>query len=161
MIYQNFEYNFYRGAIMVEFNRLDYKISDNKKSKNEILDKFKNEKFFVKGFLDSFSKISILWVINRGKINGYELMNEINDMFSIYIENDIIKPMTPSKTYPILHKIENKGIIEGFWESQGKRKSKYYNITPKGEKLLKKLKNITKENNNPIFQELRKDMILK
>jgi DNA-binding PadR family transcriptional regulator len=39
--------------------------------------------------------------------------------------------------YPVLHKLEKKGLIESFWKaSYTGRKRKYYRITNKGKKEL-------------------------
>ena len=39
--------------------------------------------------------------------------------------------------YPALHRLENQGLIAGFWgTSESNRKAKYYRITPAGRKHL-------------------------
>ena len=40
--------------------------------------------------------------------------------------------------YPILHTLENEGLIEAYWDcGEGKRKRKYYRITENGKNALK------------------------
>ena len=41
--------------------------------------------------------------------------------------------------YPALHRLEDKGLIAGFWgTSEANRKAKYYRLTPAGRKHLEK-----------------------
>lgn len=39
--------------------------------------------------------------------------------------------------YPVLYRLESKGLIAGQWiESPGQRRRRYYKLTPKGRKML-------------------------
>jgi DNA-binding PadR family transcriptional regulator len=45
--------------------------------------------------------------------------------------------MTAALLYPALHQLELDGLLKSDWQDgQGKRKRKYYSITPKGKKAL-------------------------
>jgi DNA-binding PadR family transcriptional regulator len=87
----------------------------------------KYEKKLIKGLMRSFSNILILWLISKKRMHGYEIMTELNN--SNPYEN---KMPSASKIYPVLHDLENNGLIKGSWEHQGKRKVKHYVITDEG-----------------------------
>jgi PadR family transcriptional regulator PadR len=45
--------------------------------------------------------------------------------------------MTAALLYPALHQLELDGLLKSDWQDgQGKRRRKYYSITPKGKKAL-------------------------
>ncbi len=73
----------------------------------------------------------ILTVLNQKKMYGYEIMRELERRSEGYFT------MTAALLYPALHQLELDGLLESEWqEGQGKRKRKYYSITPKGKKAL-------------------------
>lgn len=113
----------------------------------------KYEKKLVKGLMRGFSNILILWLINKRKMHGYEIMTELNN--SNPYEN---KMPSASKIYPVLHDLENNGLIEGSWGNQGKRKVKYYVITEKGEEFIlsfKKLAEHVKKDHSNLWTEFQ------
>jgi DNA-binding PadR family transcriptional regulator len=68
----------------------------------------------------------------------------------------------PSKIYPILHDLEEAGLIEGTWGSQGKRKIKYYEITDEGIQTLNRIKNVFScHRKTKILEEFWRDMFSK
>jgi DNA-binding PadR family transcriptional regulator len=111
----------------------------------------------VKGFMRGFGKIIILWLINKKRQHGYEIMTQIHE--SAPISN---KMPSASMIYPVLHGMENKGLIKGTWEHHGKRKVKYYEITPEGKASLDRIRKIaTRSQNhgkNNLYREFMKDM---
>ncbi len=73
----------------------------------------------------------ILSVLNQKKMYGYEIMRELERRSEGYFT------MTAALLYPALHQMEMDGLLDSEWqEGQGKRKRKYYSITPKGRKAL-------------------------
>lgn len=113
----------------------------------------KYEKKLIKGLMRSFSNILILWLINKKRMHGYEIMTELNN--SNPYEN---KMPSASKIYPVLHDLENNGLIEGSWEHQGKRKVKYYVITDNGKKFIltfKKLAEHAKKDHVNLWTEFQ------
>ncbi|MDR3063557.1 MAG: PadR family transcriptional regulator [Methanobrevibacter sp.] len=100
----------------------------------------------------------MIWTISKGKIHGYGLMNKLNESFSEEIEEGIIKKFTPSKIYPLLHKMEKKGLIVGEWENDNNKNVKFYELTEKGEQLFDTIKNNFKKiNENPNLKEFFED----
>jgi len=73
----------------------------------------------------------ILSVLDKDKMYGYQIMRELEQRSEGYFT------MTAALLYPALHQMELDGLLKSEWqEGQGKRKRKYYSITPKGRKAL-------------------------
>lgn len=73
----------------------------------------------------------ILSILSDGKMYGYEIMRELERRSEGYFT------MTAALLYPALHQLEIDGFVESEWqEGQGKRRRKYYTITPEGRKML-------------------------
>ena len=73
----------------------------------------------------------ILSVLSSEKMYGYQIMRELERRSEGYFS------MTAALLYPALHQLEVDGLLKSDWqEGQGKRKRKYYSITPKGRKAL-------------------------
>ncbi len=101
------------------------------------------ERKLIKGLMKGFSNILILWLINKKRMHGYEIMTELNN--SNPYEN---KMPSTSKIYPVLHDLEKNGLIEGSWEHQGKRKVKYYVITEEGKNFILRFKRLAEHAKN-------------
>jgi len=101
------------------------------------------ERKLIKGLMKGFSNILILWLINKKRMHGYEIMTELNN--SNPYEN---KMPSTSKIYPVLHDLEKNGLIEGSWEHQGKRKVKYYVITEEGKNFILSFKRLAEHAKN-------------
>ncbi len=73
----------------------------------------------------------ILNVLAVEKMYGYQIMRELERRSQGYFS------MTAALLYPALHQLEMDGLLKSEWQAgQGKRKRKYYAITPKGRKAL-------------------------
>src|SRR5512147_3101069 len=73
----------------------------------------------------------ILNVLAHERMYGYQIMRELEHRSEGYFT------MTAALLYPALHQLELDGLLKSEWqEGQGKRKRKYYSITPKGRKAL-------------------------
>ena len=73
----------------------------------------------------------ILNVLSDKRMYGYQIMRELERRSEGYFS------MTAALLYPALHQLEIDGLLKSEWEAgQGKRKRKYYAITPKGRKAL-------------------------
>jgi DNA-binding PadR family transcriptional regulator len=119
----------------------------------------KYDRKLLKGMMKApFFKIMILWLINKGRVHGYEIMNQLQ---SDSLDGNKLKSANPSKIYPILHDLEKNGLIGGTWEYQGKRKIKYYEITNEGKDTLYRIKNIYPRHVNKLLEEFIKDMFFK
>jgi PadR family transcriptional regulator len=73
----------------------------------------------------------LLSVLAADKMYGYQIMRELEQRSEGYFT------MTAALLYPALHQLEADGLVKSEWqEGQGKRRRKYYAITPKGRKAL-------------------------
>ena len=97
----------------------------------------KYERKLIKGLMKGFSNIMILWLINKKRMHGYEIMTALNN--SNPYEN---KMPSTSKIYPVLHDLEENGLIKGSWEYQGKRRVRYYVITDEGKIFILSFKKL-------------------
>ncbi|HMB92409.1 MAG TPA: PadR family transcriptional regulator [Rhodothermales bacterium] len=73
----------------------------------------------------------ILSVLAEGESYGYAIIQRVKMITGGRIE------WTTSTLYPVLHSLENKGLLESRWQTsaEGPRR-KYYQLTAKGEKAL-------------------------
>lgn len=108
--------------------------------------------------MKGFGKTLILWLISKERIHGYELMNKLNE-----VNPSVGKKVQggPGKIYPILHDLENAGMIHGTWEAHGKRKVKYYEITQEGVETLNRIKKVFRCHRTPLLEEFWRDMFKK
>ena len=73
----------------------------------------------------------ILNVLAAEKMYGYQIMRELE------LRSEGYFTMTAALLYPALHQLEADGLAKSEWQyGQGKRRRKYYTITPKGRKAL-------------------------
>jgi len=73
----------------------------------------------------------ILSVLRRKESYGYEIINQVKQLSNNQINYG------EGTLYPVLHKLEKKGLIESLWKiADTGRKRKYYKLTDKGKKAL-------------------------
>lgn len=74
----------------------------------------------------------ILGILGRGESYGYEIIQEVKLLSQEQVN------WTDGMLYPILHKMEKKGLIKSHWKSgENGRRRKYYRITPAGKMAQK------------------------
>ncbi|HEX3800005.1 MAG TPA: PadR family transcriptional regulator [Verrucomicrobiae bacterium] len=75
----------------------------------------------------------VLALLAKGESYGYAIIQEIKSLSDGEIE------WTDGMLYPVLHRMEDKGLIKARWaESETGRKRKYYSIKQDGKKALQK-----------------------
>ena len=75
----------------------------------------------------------VLSLLSKGESYGYAIIQEIKT------RSDDKLQWTDGMLYPVLHRMENKGLIKSRWDaSETGRKRKYYSIKEDGKKALKK-----------------------
>ncbi|WP_149275092.1 PadR family transcriptional regulator [Pareuzebyella sediminis] len=73
----------------------------------------------------------ILSILSQKESYGYEIIQSVKEISSGRIEYG------DGTLYPVLHKLEKKGLIESYWKvGETGRKRKYYKISKKGKKEL-------------------------
>ncbi|EKQ53922.1 MAG: putative transcriptional regulator [Methanobacterium sp. Maddingley MBC34] len=118
------------------------------------LDQF--EKKLVRGVMRGSGPIIMLWLISKKGQHGYEIMTQLHESSPF---RDKIKMPSASIIYPKLHQLEKKGLIKGTWETHGKRKVKYYEITPEGVKTLEKVRSFFKARENHLYEDFLEDVM--
>jgi DNA-binding PadR family transcriptional regulator len=80
----------------------------------------------------SCNEILILSTLASGPHHGYQLALELEQ------KSGGVFRFKHGTLYPILHKLENNGLIRGYWlEEESKRKRKSYQLTATGKHRLR------------------------
>jgi len=75
----------------------------------------------------------ILSLLSKGESYGYALIQDVKQLSSDRIQ------WTDGMLYPVLHRMEDEGLIESRWGlSENGRKRKYYSIKKDGRRVLDK-----------------------
>ncbi len=90
------------------------------------------ERELIKTTVTSLSRGIILWLVNQKPMSGYEVVKEL--------ERSTGQHLTSGLIYPLLYELEKDGFIVGEWTQKGRRRTKYYSITPNGTELLNRLR---------------------
>ena len=73
----------------------------------------------------------VLAIIAAGDTYGYAILKRVSELSSGELQ------WTDGMLYPVLHRLERQGHIEGTWgTAESGRKRKYYRITPQGRSQL-------------------------
>jgi len=78
----------------------------------------------VKSNLD----LIVLRLLKEKQRWGYEISVEIRDRLNVYLSAGTL--------YPLLHSLEDVGLIEAIWESETRRGRRIYRITRRGARFL-------------------------
>ena len=108
----------------------------------------KNEiKKLSKELIGASSAPIILSILTKKESYGYEIIQDIKEISDGKIE------FGEGTLYPVLHKLEKKGLIQSSWKvADSGRKRKYYKVSSEGKKELL----TEKENWNTINQIITK-----
>lgn len=73
----------------------------------------------------------MLSLLVHGEAYGYEILQRIDDLSGGSLK------WTAGTIYPVLHRLETKGLISAQWRpSQAGPRRKYYHLTDKGRRIL-------------------------
>jgi len=73
----------------------------------------------------------VLSILRRQEAYGYEIMERVLEL------SDGQLKWTAGTLYPLMHRLETKGLIKSIWRpSESGPKRKYYRLTKKGEVAL-------------------------
>lgn len=73
----------------------------------------------------------ILSILSKDESYGYQIIKEVKKVSNGQLE------WSEGTLYPVLHKLEKKGLITSTWKtSETNRKRKYYTISKTGKKAL-------------------------
>ncbi len=113
----------------------------------------------IKHFSNGLTRNLILWIISKEKIHGYGIMKKLDEFFD-FDDLDCDIKNTSSKIYPILRKMESKGLIVGEWDiNENNKRVKYYTITEEGLLILDHIGRVMKSiADNPSWLMFYKDI---
>ena len=84
-----------------------------------------------KELLKGSTKMLILEMVKDENMYGYQMIKKLKEK-----SNNVFE-FKEGTLYPILHSLEEKGLISSYWDDTTGKKWKYYAITIKGKKSLK------------------------
>jgi DNA-binding PadR family transcriptional regulator len=93
-----------------------------------------------------FLQVLILVLLEK-KMYGYSMVKNLKKKRYLIEENTL---------YPLLRRLEKKGLIQSQWDVSEKRPRKFYVITKKGREIRRQLLNIWKRQNQ-ILTQVRKE----
>lgn len=103
---------------------------------------------FSKPLIGAALKPLVLSLLADGPKYGFQITYNVK----ILADNQV--GWSNSKLYPLLHRLEQDGLVESFWKpSDSGPDRKYYKLTPAGKKALAAAKNEWNEMNS-IFARL-------
>ena len=89
----------------------------------------------IRSLTPSCNEVLILTALERGAGHGYQLALSLED------ESDGFFEFKHGTLYPILHKLEKDGLIEGSWSDEGLRaRRRHYRVTAKGKRYARDLR---------------------
>jgi PadR family transcriptional regulator, regulatory protein PadR len=86
----------------------------------------KFQRDLLRGSLD----LMVLSVLAGGKKYGYLIQKEVREASSARVE------LPAGTLYPLLHRLENDGLIRSTWDASTGRDRKWYDLTAAGKKRL-------------------------
>lgn len=84
--------------------------------------------------LKGSTNLLVLSVLKNENMYGYQMIKRIKE------ESENVFEFQEGTLYPILHKLEEKGLISSYWDETSGKKRKYYAITEEGKKHLESKK---------------------
>lgn len=105
------------------------------------------EKNLLKTAIRSFTRVLILWLLNRKPMSGYSISKELKRLTGWSFHSGGV--------YPLLYELEENRFIRGKWVKKGRRRIKYYSTTKNGVELLSWVKGLLEM---PV-KEILKDLI--
>ena len=113
----------------------------------------------IKHLTNGINHNLLMWIISKQTIHGYGLMKKLDEFFN-FEDSECEFTINSSKVYPILSKMEKKGLIAGEWKvNENNKRVKYYSITEDGEIVLGHVQtHMNNVLNSPTWLAFFKDM---
>jgi PadR family transcriptional regulator PadR len=97
--------------------------------------------------------LAILAIILDGESYGYDIMKTLGQ------EKYDALQLEPSTTYPLLRRLEKRGILEGRWsDTSGKRRRLYY-ITRNGRRIFRRMVKSWQSLNDQLMLLIKEDVL--
>lgn len=86
-----------------------------------------DQEFDVQGFARDINELLILSSLRGGAKHGYQIALDVET------DSNGLFRFQHGTLYPILHRLEEDGLIQGAWSKEGGRRRKVYALTRQGE----------------------------
>jgi len=86
--------------------------------------------FDVQGFARDIHELIVLSTLRAGPKHGYQIALDVEE------DSNGLFRFRHGTLYPILHRLEEEGLIHGSWSSTGGRRKKVYTLTGAGTRHL-------------------------
>jgi transcriptional regulator len=95
---------------------------------------------FTKEMKKGSADLLVLAVLEEGQRHGYEIAKQIAARSKGAIT------FYAASLYPMLYRLERRGLIEGRWvEKPGQRRRRYYRLTREGQRVLSAQRSLWQE----------------
>lgn len=84
-----------------------------------------------KELLKGSTTLLVLRLLETENMYGYEMIKDLKE------RSEGVFELKEGTLYPILHSLEERGLIDSYWDESTAKKRKYYTITKEGRKYLK------------------------
>ncbi|GMV06772.1 MAG: hypothetical protein AMXMBFR53_30470 [Gemmatimonadota bacterium] len=84
--------------------------------------------FDVQGFARDINELLVLASLRGGAKHGYQIALDVET------DSNGLFRFQHGTLYPILHRLEEEGLIQGSWSKEGGRRRKVYALTQRGER---------------------------
>lgn len=84
-----------------------------------------------KELLKGTTSMLVLRLLETENMYGYEMIKDLKE------RSESVFELKEGTLYPILHSLEENGLIDSYWDESTAKKRKYYTITKEGRKHLK------------------------
>jgi PadR family transcriptional regulator PadR len=88
------------------------------------------EQFDIQGFARDINQLLVLSTLRAGAKHGYQIAVDIET------DSNGLFRFKHGTLYPILHRLEDDGLIKGSWTKRGGRRKKTYALTTLGRRHL-------------------------
>ena len=90
----------------------------------------KETDFDVQGFARDINELLVLATLRTEAKHGYQVALDVES------DSNGLFRFKHGTLYPILHRLEEEGLIQGAWSKSGGRRRKIYSLTPAGSRHL-------------------------
>ncbi len=84
--------------------------------------------------LKGSTSMLVLSLLESENMYGYQMIKKLEE------KSDNVFEFQEGTLYPILHSLEEKNYISSYWNDEGPKKRKYYQITKDGKRRLREMK---------------------
>jgi PadR family transcriptional regulator PadR len=89
-----------------------------------------DQEFDVQGFARDINELLILSSLRGRAKHGYQIALDVET------DSNGLFRFQHGTLYPILHRLEEDGLIQGIWAKEGGRRRKVYSLTSRGERRI-------------------------